>query len=111
MLKLIRRLIVAFARVGIFFVALTFAYLAWTWWEQRELQAFCEAVRPGAPVTSLSALAEQHGFSRSWIERGLNSKAGEVPTIYVPATTRLGELVCAIRHDGAVVTSTEVDGR
>ena len=111
MLKVIRRLIVAFARVGVFFIVLILTYLAWTWWEQRELQAFCTAARPGAPVASLPDLAEKHGFSRSWIERGLKAKTDGVPTIYVPATTRLGEVVCAIRHDGAVVTSTEVNGR
>lgn len=106
-----RSLARSFARVGAFFAVLFGLYLAWSWWEQRQLYAFCESLRPGTPVSTLSDLAEKRGFSRSWIERGLNGKTEGAPAIHVPATTSLGTLVCEIRHDGTAVTAAKVDAR
>jgi hypothetical protein len=57
-----------------------------------------------------SALAEQHGYGRHRIESGLRPNADGAKVIYVPSAATLGEVVCAIQHDGTVVTSVRVEG-
>jgi len=66
-------------------------------------------VQPATPVSALIGLSEQHGYGRHWIESGLKSNADGAKVIYVPSAATLGEVVCAIRHDGTVVTSARVE--
>lgn len=106
--KLLRRLLVAFARVTALFAVLMVAYPAWAWWNMRQLQVFCDAVPSGKPVSALIGLAEQHGYSRHWIDSGLKPKPDGTHVIFVPSAASFGETVCAIQHDGTTVKSARV---
>ena len=106
--KPLRRLFVALARVTALFAVLVVAYPAWAWWNVRQLQTFCTAVPRGTPVSALIGLAEQHGYARHWVESGLKPKADGTHVIYVPSASTFGDVVCAIQHDGTVVTSASV---
>lgn len=103
-----RRVVVTFTRISALFVVLVVAYPAWSWWNVRQLHAFCAAADPATPVSALSGLAELHGYGRHWIESASKSGADGAKVIYVPSAATFGEVVCAIQHGGTVVTSARV---
>ena len=100
--------LVAFARVGAFFVILFCLSLVWSWWEVRQLHAYCAAAVPGTPVSAVPELTEKHGFT-SAAERATRGKPDDLQLLLVPSYTALGFFTCVIRHDGAVITSANVE--
>jgi hypothetical protein len=105
-----RRLGLGLLRVGALLVMLVFGYVGWAWFEGRQLHAYCDEVKPGMLIHELPALTEKHGFGRQWVICGQAQGCGST-AFYVPATTSLGELVCAIRHDGQRVLIAQIGGR
>ena len=94
--------------VGALFAVTMVVFLGWSWWELRQLRAFCSESVAGTSVSALGELAQKHGISRGWVDRGLQAKSNGPPAIYVPTAPSIGTVVCAIRHDGTVVTSASV---
>jgi hypothetical protein len=54
-------------RFSAFLVAIFLTYLAYYWWDMRQLMAFCDDVRVGMPVAELERIAGRHGVDRRWL--------------------------------------------
>jgi len=88
------------------------SYLAWMFWEVHSLRSLCGDVRPGMAMTDLPKFVTQYGFNRRWGERGIQDGEGPWYILFVPASSTMGDVVCAIRYDNEkhVVTSAEMWG-
>lgn len=100
--RLFRRTAFAFGRVSAFLAVLICLSLVWSWWEVRQLHAYCAEAVPGTPVSALPALTDQHGFRRL-------GKPDDAQVFLVPRYTALGLYTCVIRHDGAAVISASLE--
>lgn len=97
-------------RIAIFFIAFLLVYLAWYWWDMRQLRAFCEEVRVGTPVSQLPQIADRYGINRKWLKsNGVFNEKTNQWSFYVPSTASVGANVCAIRHNKETVISTIVE--
>ncbi len=83
-------------------------YAAWMLWDVHKVKAFCDDVRPGAPLATLAPLAARHGIAAHWINRGVFDDKAHDRVMFVPAGTTLGDLVCAVHHDDTSVVSAEI---
>lgn len=88
--------------VGLFTIYLISAFI-----EVRNVSAFCTAVHPGAPVSSLKELALSHGLDAQWLEYPTKKKDGW--EVYFPMNVTIGESGCHIFHNGTLVSSTKMD--
>ena len=85
-------------------------YLAYYWWDMRQLTAFCGDVKAGTPVSQLSQIANRHGIRSSWLKGdGVFDEEANRWTLYVPAASSVGANVCAIHHNKETVISTEIE--
>lgn len=97
-------------RIAAFFIAFLLVYLAWYWWDMRQLRAFCEDVHAGTPVSQLPQIADRHGVNRKWLKgNGAFNEMANQWGYYVPSTASAGANVCAIRHNKVTVISAIVE--
>lgn len=97
------------AKAALVLVAWFLIYLAYYWWDMRRLQAFCDEVKVGTPVSSLITIADQHGVDKHWLQgKGVIDESQNEGTFYVPAASTIGEVACAIRHNRLTVISAQI---
>ena len=85
-------------------------YLAYYWWDMRQLRSFCDAIRVGTPVNALQQIADHHRISIRWLKGdGAFNERTNTWTYYVPSTASVGANVCAIHHDKVTVISAEIE--
>jgi hypothetical protein len=86
------------------------AFWAWSWWDVERTERFCGDIRPGTPLSSLPALAEQHGINPRMVKGGVPDDSGKDWILAVPASTTMGDDGCFIHYDNQTktVTSTQV---
>ena len=99
LLKFILVIFILFASFGI-----------WSWWDVRSVHGFCNAVKPGTLVISLSAIAETHHQNTSWLRSSVFDKEKGTWITFVPAKSTFGDVACKIEHDKIVVLSSGLDG-
>lgn len=80
-------------------VAVFSVYLGWMWWESRQLASLCAEANEGVAVSALPALAEKYGFARHWVEHGIREGKGSGWVTYVPSSSTIGEVACAIHYN------------
>lgn len=97
-------------RLSTLFIAFLLVYLAWYWWDMKQLQAFCEEVHTGTPVSRLLPIADRYGISKKWLKGDgeFNDKTNQW-SFYVPSAASAGSNVCAIHHDKVTVISAIVE--
>lgn len=84
---------------------------AWIWWDVHSLRTFCDEVRPGLPLAALAGVAQRHGVAPRWVGRqGVFDAQSKDWVLFVPATSTMGDVVCAIHHDKAVVVGAKLWG-
>jgi len=97
------------AKAALVLVAWFLIYLAYYWWDMRRLRAFCDDVKVGTPVSSLITIADQHGVEKHWLEgKGVFDETRNEGVLYVPAASTIGEVACALHHNGLTVTSAKI---
>jgi len=96
------------AQLVVAVVAVFGIYLGWMWWEGRQLQSLCAEANEGVPVAALPALAEKYGFDRRWVEHGIRDKDGLGGVTYVPSSSTMGDVVCAIHFNESRVLSARM---
>ena len=96
------------AQLVALFALLLGIYAGWEWWQVRQLTAFCGQALPGTAVSALPALAESFGFNGHWIERGVREKNGPGFVTFLPASSTMGDVVCAIHYNEVAVVHAEV---
>lgn len=106
--KVLRRLRLAFRNVLAFFAIVIVGWMGWRVWDQHRIDQFCAAAQPGTSLSQLPDLADQYGFGRHWVERGLKRKNEPEKRFFVPTNSSMGQTGCMIRHDGSVVASASV---
>lgn len=84
-------------------VAVFSVYLGWMWWEGRQLKALCAEANEGVAVSALPALAEKYGFARHWVTHGIRDGNGPGWVAYVPSSSTIGEVACAIHYNDTTV--------
>ena len=98
-----------FRIAGVLFTFLL-VYLAWYWWDMRQLRAFCADIHVGTPVAQVQQIADRHGISKRWLngDGAFNDKTGQW-SFYVPSAASVGANVFAIHHDKLTVVSAIVE--
>lgn len=79
------------------------------WWEMRQLNGLCNQIHEGISISALPSLVEQYGFNRRWVEHGIKEQDTENSIIFVPASSSMGEVVCAIRYNKTAVISAKIE--
>jgi len=93
-----------------FLLAAFLIYLAYYWWDMRQLKSFCDDVKAGTPVSELRQIAEQHGINLRWINGdGILNQDKTEWSYYVPSTASAGANVCAIHHNKSTVISSVIE--
>jgi hypothetical protein len=91
-------------------VACLAIYLAWLWWDMRQLRVFCGEVKAGMPLAEFLQVADRHGIDRRWLKGdGMFDKSSGLWYFYVPSTASVGSNVCAIGHNKVSVVSAVVE--
>jgi len=101
-------IIKVFAGLIVLVLVLVAISAGWMRWEVGKLRTLCSDIRPGTPIDSIPQVLERHGFNRHWGERGVREKNGAGWVTFVPASSTMGDVVCAIRYDGKTVVSSEM---
>lgn len=92
--------------LGLFFIL----YLAYFWWDVKQLRSFCDDTKVGTPVTVLPQIAEHHNIDSKWIKGdGAFNEKQSYWSYYIPSTASVGDIVCTIRHDKNKIISAEMD--
>jgi hypothetical protein len=107
--------LIAFVKVLakiLFAVALVIGvYSAWIEWSLHKVRAFCGDVKLGVEIAALAEIASLHGVTTHWVQgKGVFSSSDNDWFLPVPVEATLGDVVCAIRHDGERVISAEMEG-
>ena len=108
MKKILLKIMVSFAQIIAAIIVIFIIYGLWAWWENRQLKALCTEVHTGTLVSALPELAEKYGFSRRWVEHGIKAENGQDQITFIPASSTMGEVVCAIRYHDDVVISAKM---
>lgn len=89
------------------FIALIAGSLFYMRWEIQHLDAFCNDLKPGTPVSQIPQLAEKHGILGSLPRRALEDKERNEWILLVPAVTTMGDVMCVVHHNNVVVVSAK----
>ena len=94
--KITKLLLGAFA---LLVVAIVAAGGAWVWFDVHKLENFCGSISPGAPLSTLTSLAEAHGINSHFIWPPVADDAHDSWIIYVAAPSTLGDTNCAVHYN------------
>lgn len=101
----------AIARIAKALVLLLLLGAAWIWWDVHRLRAFCDEVHAGLPLSTLAEVAQRHSVAPRWVARqGVFDAQSKDWVMFVPAASTMGDVVCAIHHDRAVVVGRSCGG-
>ncbi len=94
--------------VGIFVIFGAFGL--WTWWEVRNVRGFCDEVKPGTLVITLSAIAEAHHLNARRVRSSIFDNEKKSWFMFLPAAPTFGDVTCEIEHNKTVVLSSRMSG-
>lgn len=109
MLAFFLRFIRCIIQIVLALAALFIIFVTWNWWEIRQIERFFGEIHKGTAFSSLPNLAEKYGFQRHWVEHGIEEQVGGSWITFVPASSTMGEVACAIRYDKSGVISASID--
>src|SRR5262245_28777193 len=85
-------------------------FIAYTEWDIHRLKSFCNDVRPRMSIPDLRAIGSSHGIDQKWLQIESSHDDQKRRQFFVPALSQMGDMVCAIEHDGTAVLSKELNG-
>jgi len=85
-------------------------FIAWMQWETHKVASFCGAVHAGTPLASLKQLADDYGVDGHWINKSIVDERTKDRVFFVPVAATIGEVACAVHHDGVVAKSSHMVG-
>jgi len=85
-------------------------FAAYSWWELSGLRGFCGQIKPGDPMSALADMAATHHQNARWLRTSVPNRDKGNWLTFVPASSTMGEVVCAIEHDKKVVISAAMLG-
>ena len=92
--------------IGKFLLALAVLfglYLVVLAWETRKVSSFCSDLHPGMQVSSIPTHAAKRGIDQRWLQ-AIEDKKQSDWFFYVPIGATMGDMGCAVHHDGNVIT-------
>ena len=85
--------------IAAIFLSPIIAYIAWAWWDVARLEGFCADIHPGTPFSSIATIAEKHRIGPRLIREGWADKNDRSLLLAVPASSTMGDTLCAIHYD------------